>query len=265
MTSVKQTVCTVQAVRAQLSTEWSEVPVVGRTRVLLGPGGKLEGVLTAGEAVALEIRGWGSPSSANPLPIHCQYTAAPPASRASSDASWLQPSVRSGAVCVPSQEDVAAMLAPYGAVKHVVVLRIARSPPDHHQIARSPDVVIVRATMATPAAAARAIQSINQGVQGPSTTSHCTGGAGAEHQGGRATTAAATSGTQGQPLGRLTATPYIPRAVAHVFQSTCVLRLSWSSGVPGRCATIEFESVKGRDAVLKMAEPMPAARKGVCV
>lgn len=148
--------------------------MVGRTRVLLGPGGRLEGVLTAGEAVSLELRG-----------------------------TWLHGS--------PSQAEVTQLLAPYGSVKHVSVLRIASH-------AGAPDVVVVRVMMGSPEAAARAIQGINS-----------TG------------LPAARAGQQQprqQQQHRITAVPHVPRAVTHVFQSTRVLRVSWSSGVPGRCATV---------------------------
>ena len=47
-----------QSLRADLACEWSEVPVVAGTRLVLGPGGQLLQLLLAGKALQLELRGF---------------------------------------------------------------------------------------------------------------------------------------------------------------------------------------------------------------
>ncbi len=47
-----------QGLRVELADEWSEVPVLGGTRLVLGPGGQLLQVLTAEQALQLQLHGF---------------------------------------------------------------------------------------------------------------------------------------------------------------------------------------------------------------
>lgn len=80
-----------QTLRAELAQEWSEVPVVGGSRLVLGPGGQLLQLLTAQEALQVEVRGFGG----------------------------------HGGGAAPDPERLRAALLRHGAVKKLAVLQLA--------------------------------------------------------------------------------------------------------------------------------------------
>ena len=145
----------------------------------------------------------------------------------------MHPCLTHATCALPSYEEAAAaLLAPYGTAKHTTVLRIA--PHGAPQQQQQGLLVIVRAMMGSTATAAQAIRGIN------------------------AASAAERTAAAGAVAAGVTAVAYMPKSSARMFQSSCTLKLSISSGVPTHFATAEFVTKAGRDAVMKRLEVMPA-------